>query len=307
VSEANGCVEFGFFADHAAEYGIAHDGPPTVRRETVEMDDGREMSALVWGSQPAEAVLIHGGAQNAHTWDTVALALDRPLLAIDMPGHGHSGAPADGATNVARNAQDVAEVIRSLASEAGVVVGMSLGGLVTMSMSMQYPELFDTMMLVDMTPGVTRDKAKAIHNFVNGPESFPNFDELLARTMEFNPTRSESSLRRGILHNAMQRPDGSWVWRHARHRVFDSDTSSDTPDYAERFAALWRALENHAGPVVLARGMREQSVVDDADEAELLRRRPDARVEHFHEAGHSIQGDMPIELAQLIAEVLGEQ
>ena len=34
--------------------------------------------------------------------------------------------------------------------------------------------------------------------------------------MEFNPTRSESSLRRGILHNALQRDDGSWVWRYRR-------------------------------------------------------------------------------------------
>ena len=33
---------------------------------------------------------MHGGAQNAHTWDTVALALDRPLVAVDLPGHGHS-------------------------------------------------------------------------------------------------------------------------------------------------------------------------------------------------------------------------
>ena len=51
---------------------------------------GRTVSALVWGDAPAELVLIHGGGQNAHTWDTVALALDRPLVAIDLPGHGHS-------------------------------------------------------------------------------------------------------------------------------------------------------------------------------------------------------------------------
>ena len=48
------------------------------------------VSALAWGEGAPEIVLLHGGAQNAHTWDTVALALDRPLLAIDLPGHGHS-------------------------------------------------------------------------------------------------------------------------------------------------------------------------------------------------------------------------
>ena len=53
-------------------------------------------------------------------------------------------------------------------------------------------------------------------------------------------------------------------------------------------------------PVLLARGMREQSVVDDDDEVELLRRLPNAQVEHFEEAGHSLQGDTPVELAQSI-------
>jgi pimeloyl-ACP methyl ester carboxylesterase len=43
-------------------------------------------------------------------------------------------------------------------------------------------------------------------------------------------------------------------------------------------------------------------VVDDADEAELLRRCPDARIEHVEQAGHSIQGDRPVELAALIAD-----
>jgi pimeloyl-ACP methyl ester carboxylesterase len=53
---------------------------------------------------------------------------------------------------------------------------------------------------------------------------------------------------------------------------------------------------------MLVRGMLKQSVVDDDDEAELLRRKPDARIEHLANAGHSVQGDVPIELAHLIAD-----
>ena len=81
------------------------------------------------------------------------------------------------------------------------------------------PELVRALVLVDITPGVNAEKAAPVTNFVNGPASFDSFDELLARTMEHNPTRSESSLRRGILHNAVQREDGSWVWRYARFRT----------------------------------------------------------------------------------------
>jgi pimeloyl-ACP methyl ester carboxylesterase len=49
--------------------------------------------------------------------------------------------------------------------------------------------------------------------------------------------------------------------------------------------------------------MREQSVVDDGDVDELLRRRPDARVVEV-DAGHSVQGDQPIELAEIIRTAL---
>ena len=100
-----------------------------MRRQTVEVAPGRELSALVWGNDDPELVLLHGGAQNAHTWDTVALALDRPLVAIDLPGHGHSDGGPHGSHAPRPQAADVAEAVRALAPDARAVVGMSLGGL----------------------------------------------------------------------------------------------------------------------------------------------------------------------------------
>ena len=89
--------EFGLFHENAAEFGLPYDGPPVVRRETVPLEPGRNLSALVWGGTDPELVLVHGGAQNAHTWDTMAMALGRPLIAVDLPGHGHSDGNRAGA------------------------------------------------------------------------------------------------------------------------------------------------------------------------------------------------------------------
>ena len=273
------------------EFGLPYDGPPTVRRIEVEVSGGRHLSALVWGDGPPQLVLLHGGAQNAHTWDTVAMALGRPLVAIDLPGHGHSDGPAEGVLSYDRNAGDVATAIEQLAPEAGAVVGMSMGGLTTIALVGLRPDLVRRVVLVDVTPGVNQEKASAITAFIDGPESFPDFDELLRRTIEFNPTRTESSLRRGILHNALQREDGSWVWRYLRFKV----------DRAELdVSALWDVIGTIEVPLMLVRGMRPQSVVDDADEAELVRRLPGARIEHVEEAGHSVQGDDPLTLARLL-------
>jgi pimeloyl-ACP methyl ester carboxylesterase len=300
--------EFSLFHENAEEFGLPYDGPPTVRREAVEVETGeggepgRRLSALVWGDGPPEIVLLHGGAQNAHTWDTVAMALDRPLVAVDLPGHGHSDAGHGGALDPAGNAADVAVAVRALAPDARAVVGMSLGGATSLALAAHAPDLVRRLVLVDITPGVDEHKASQIIAFVNGPESFDSFEDLLARTIAFNPTRSESSLRRGILHNAVQREDGTWVWRYARHRQQatqgDGVAGRGRPD----FGTLWDVVSGLTVPLMLVRGMLPQSVVSDEDEAELVRRRPDARIEHVEGAGHSVQGDKPVELAALIAD-----
>jgi pimeloyl-ACP methyl ester carboxylesterase len=293
--------EFSYFHENAAEFGLPYDGPPTVRREAVDLGDGRSLSALVWGDGPAELVLLHGGGQNAHTWDTVALALGRPLVAIDLPGHGHSGDPRQGAAGFTANAEDVATAIRALAPDAAAVVGMSAGGITALAMSTIAPELIRKLVLVDILPNPDPQATKAITDFIHGPETFPDFDELLARTMQFNPTRSESSLRRGILHNAVQLEDGSWQWRHRRPRS-EPPIPADPSAVTERMARLWDAVSGLTVPVMLVRGMAKGSVITDEQEAELRRRLPSARVEHVEGAGHSVQGDKPVELAALIAD-----
>jgi pimeloyl-ACP methyl ester carboxylesterase len=301
--------EFGLFHENATEYGLPYPDDLSVRRVEVEIEPGYALSALVWGTGDPELVLLHGGSQNAHTWDTVALALHpRPLIAVDLPGHGHSGRRAGGAhggSSPRVAADDVAVVISTLAPSARAVVGMSFGGLVTIALADTAPELVRRVVLVDVLPGLDFAHAKHISDFVDGPPTFPSFDDILARTIEFNPTRSESSLRRGILHNALQLEDGSWVWRHSRWRI-DGDDATDTgepvavPPDGALFADLGDALGRIEVPVLLARGLRSSSVLRDDDEAEFRRRLPSGEVVHFAEAGHSIQGDMPVELAATI-------
>ncbi len=290
--------EFGLFHENIAEFALDITEVPHVQRVAVAVADGREVSALVWGSAPPEVIFLHGGAQNAHTWDTVALCLGRTALAIDLPGHGHSGWRADGAYSPMNMADDLAVVITERAPTARIVVGMSLGGMTAMELAVRHPALVSSLAMIDITPGVNAEKTKAITDFVDGPQSFGGFDELLARTMEFNPTRSESSLRRGILHNARELEDGSWEWRYdrgsrARVNVNAPEPTSGPP------ASRWDDFGSIECPMMLVRGSLSP-VVDDDDVAEARRRQPDLVVEVVDGAGHSVQGDRPVELAGLI-------
>jgi pimeloyl-ACP methyl ester carboxylesterase len=319
--------EFGLFHENIAEFELDVGVLPPVQRIDVVVEEAspdapeRVVSALRWGTAEPEVVLLHGGAQNAHTWDTVALALGRPLVAIDLPGHGHSGWRADGAYTPNNLADDVGVAIRALAPNAAVVVGMSLGGMTTMALAVRHPDLVRSLVMVDITPGVNADKTKAITDFVDGPQAFDSFDDLLARTMKFNPTRSESSLRRGILHNAAPAGDGSWAWRYDRgsraraeqnvEQNAPSPTDSQPPFEPALNTAtigavmnpLWEDFASITCPMMLVRGSLSP-VVDDDDIAEAKRRQPDIEVHVVDGAGHSVQGDRPVELAALLSDWL---
>src|SRR5829696_7429829 len=225
--------EFSMFHENAEEFGIPYAGPPVARRESVEVGPGHRLSALVWGDAEPELVLLHGGAQNAHTWDTVALAMDRPLVAIDLPGHGRSDWRDDHHYSPPTLAADVEVAVREMAPEAELLVGMSLGGLTALCLTARAPDLVRRLAVVDVTPGTDRAKAEPIITFVSGPERFGSFDELLERTVAHNPTRSVSSLRRGILHNAREDPDGSWRWRWDPERP-----SQRRVDFGDLWAAV---------------------------------------------------------------------
>lgn len=292
--------EFGFFGENASEYGIELARPPKVRRETVPLPSGLCLSALVWGEADPELVLIHGGAQNAHTWDTVALALDRPLLAVDLPGHGYSDHRPAHDYRPASMSDDVALAVAALAPNTQAVVGMSLGGVTAICLAADHPHLVRRLGVVDMTPSTDHVKAEPIVAFVDGPEYFESFEAILSRTVKYNPGRSVSSLRRGVLHNAHEMADGRWTWNYDRMRDWKM-----WGDEAPSFVDLWSKVDRLSMPVTLWQA-GAWSVIGESDVRQWLRRVPHSDHIVVEGSGHSIQGDKPLELAGLISDLLAK-
>jgi pimeloyl-ACP methyl ester carboxylesterase len=293
--------EFAFLEGHARWAGLPWADRPAVERRHVEVDGGRRMSALVWGAGPAELVVVHGAGQNAHTWDTFAMALDRPLVAIDLPGHGHSDWREDRDYSPAANAEALAAVLDALAPAPDVVVGMSLGGLSSLRLSSARPDLVRRLVMVDITPPLgPRDpdeqRAPAPTDLLRGPRTYESFQALLDATAATMPHRTPESIIPGLRHNSRPLADGQWGWRY--DELFDPArrTAADPPpDYT----LLWEDLAGLQIPTMLVRGGRSPLVTDDAV-ARFLEHRPDGRVETVADAGHAVQNDKPLELAALV-------
>lgn len=299
--EAAGYDEFGMLKIYADYEGIPWKGRPQVARHFYDVAPNQRVSALVWGSGPPELVFFHGGGQNAHTWDSVAMALDRPLIAFDLPGHGHSDWREDRDYTPQASARALAVAVAEAAPEAVAVIGMSMGGLTNIHLAASRPDLVRRAVFVDVLPA-TGQRAQAMSKeergavaLMGGPPIFDSFDDMLKATAAAVPGRPIESFRPGVLHNAKRLDDGKWSWRYDRMQR-EGDGQID-------FTSLWEDLAAVQAPAMLVRGGRSAFVHDD-DVAKLRELRPATRVELVDGAGHSVQSDRPLVLAGLIDDFI---
>jgi pimeloyl-ACP methyl ester carboxylesterase len=303
--------EFGLLHENAAEWGITIDRPPVVSRNWFALPSGQRLSYLRWGDGDPELVFLHGGAQNAHTWDTVMLALGRPAVAVDLPGHGHSDRRADRDYGPWRNADAIAALLESVAPAASCVIGMSLGGVTTIRLAAQHPALCRRAVLVDVTPQVndpSRQLSTAERGTVSliaGPPIYDTFDEMADAAVALSPYRAASGVRRGVRHNARRLDDGRWTWRYD---LFGPAPGEATTVEGARswvdFTPLWDDVSAITVPILFVRGGLSPFVRDE-DIAEMQRRLPSLRVVVVEGAGHAVQSDRPLVLADLISTFTG--
>lgn len=284
--------EFALLHENAEQAGV--DTVPPVER----LDSG-EISALKWGTTSPRVVFLHGGGQNAHTWDTVIVGLGVPALAVDLPGHGRSAWREDGNYGPRRNAETLVPVLRDWAPGAELFVGHSLGGLTAIRVATQAPELVTRLVLIDVTPSAPprhtemTDEQKGTVALVEGNRVFESFEAMVDVTVAAAPHRDRKSLRRGVFHNSKQLDDGTWTWRYDSIRKGDG------------FEGLWDDVPALTVPTTLVRGANS-AFVNDEDADEFARTAPGfVGVQMVANCGHSVQSDQPRALVEILRSVLG--
>ena len=294
--------EFSMFHENAEEFGLPYDGPPTVRRASRwRWRPGRQLSALVWGDADPELVFLHGGAQNAHTWDTVAMALGRPLVALDLPGHGHSDGGREGSSDSEANAEDVAVAIRALGARRA-------GGRRHVARRHDHDRAGRPRPRAGAQGGAGRRDARRQRVEV------VDHRRVHQRARELRQLRRPARPHHRVQpdpHRGVAPPRDPAQRRAARGRLLGVALPAVPRLRAQRPPTARAGAPELPVPVgrgVAHRGARCCSPAACASSrssttttrSSSLRRLPNAQVEHFEEAGHSLQGDTPVELAQSI-------
>jgi len=294
--------EFALVAENAAEMGVDWPNDFTPERQNVALAGGQTISTIRWGSTPPELVFLHGGGQNAHTWDSVVVALGRPALCIYLPGHGWSDRRSDRNYGPWQNAVAIAEVLERSAPTAAATIGMSLGGATNIRLAATRPDLVRRAVIIDVSPSVNEagramtPEQRGSVALIGGPPTYDSFDQIFQATMAASPKRTEAGIRRGVRHNTVRLPDGRWAWRYD---LFGPPSTDAVGENWVDFTSLWDDVAAIPNPTMLVVG-GDSVYVRPADVDEYRRRLPSVRVESVPGAGHAVQSDQPAVLVELL-------
>lgn len=286
--------EFQFLEGDARRAGVAT--IPEVRREFVETGDG-DISLLRFGVDAPKFSFLHGAGLNAHTFDPTILRLETPALTFDLPGHGRSAWRSDARYQPDALSAAVAQALRSASDTPQILVGHSLGGLTSLAVAAEHPQLIQHLVIVDITPGISPgDGGDTIREFISGQKTFESVDEIIDRAIAYEIGHDREALRRGITLNTRMRPDGTLEWTHHL-----AHTTGEL--LAPNYAALWdkvNRIQDAGIPMTLIRGT--EGMVQDVLLAEWAERASFAPVITI-EAGHNIQEHNPVALADALSAI----
>ncbi len=282
---------------------------------------GLRIHFLEWGDPSAPPiVLLHGGNQTAHSWDLVSLALsDRyHIIALDQRGHGDTEWPRDCEAGRHAKAEDAHALIGMLGLMRPVVMGHSMGGIVTMTLLSKYPELPGKAVIVDVGPELSPEGARYIGNFIHTVHEVATLDEFIDKVAKYDPFRTREHISRTARYNIMQRSDGKFVskhdhrarleWRPGQPKVVELDEplrrKNEPPMPVER--PTYDDVRRINCPTLVVRGERSNVLLPDMAER-LVQALPNGRLVEVPGCGHNVHSQNTAGFLQAVEPFLAEK
>ena len=237
-------------------------------------------------------LLLHGFAQQCHSWDFVALAFaDRyRIIALDQRGHGDSDWASDGDYSPETQQKDIEAFVNSLGIQRFVLMGLSMGGRNSFTYAANNPDRVEALIIVDAGPENVRTGTQNIRNFVEQEDELDSIDAFVDRVIKYNPRRDPIQIRGSIVNNLRELPNGKWTWKYDKIlRSPGRMGGTQDPDMTNR---LWNYVESLQCPTLVVRGDKSDIIATNTAD-EMANRIPNGKVAIVENAGHLVMGDNP--------------
>jgi pimeloyl-ACP methyl ester carboxylesterase len=262
--------------------------PAAYVEHFVEID-GLRLRVQDYGASGKPPMLcVHGGGANAHWYDFVAQGFntDYHVRAVDLRGHGdsewHNSNPPN--YKYTRHAADIHELTEELDLHDFVLIGHSMGGMVSSVYAATYPGRAKALIVVDSNLVMSPERIASFQAVADRPaREYDTQEEFIAnyRVRPGASTAPPEALHHIAQHSGRRFDDGRW-----RHKV-------DRRTYANRELvdsfALWNRIRI---PSLLMKGGCSIRMTPEAI-AEVRSRAPQATMTVVADADHHITLDNP--------------
>jgi len=216
---------------------------------------GSRLHYLDYGTAELPPILgVHGGAAHAHWFDFFAPGFisDFHVRALDFRGHGDSQWMNPPDYTYERHAADLEGVAEQLNLRDFVLIGHSMGGLVSLLYAATYPGRLRALIIVDSTLRMPEERVAMLRDVGNRPGSrYATNEEFLSRyRLRPDGTTAAPEIIRHLAHRGgRQLPDGSWTHKFDRN-VYAQRNSFDGIPYCSQITV----------PTLVVKGGRSQRV-----------------------------------------------
>ena len=191
--------------------------PASYQSRVVEAA-GLRLHYLDYGTGARPPMLcVHGGAAHAHWFDFVApgFVANYHVRSLDLRGHGDSEWADPPDYGYGRFAQDLSQVVERLDLRDFVLVGHSMGGMISLLYAATYPGRVARLVVVDSTLQMTEERVANLRGVGNREgRRYASSDEFVA-SYKLRPAGTMAAPEViGHLARMSGRRSDDGMWRH---------------------------------------------------------------------------------------------
>ena len=268
----------------------------------VTLPDGLRLHVRRAGRGPA-LLLLHGFTGAATTWTPFlpAFAARHHVVAVDLPGHGRSDAPADPARYAATAcADDLAALLDALDIGRAAVLGYSMGGRLALQFTLAHPARVGALILESASPGIADEAERAQRAAA---------DRQLADDIERDGVAAFVARWERLPLWASQAALPGDVRDRLRAQRLANDARGLAGSLRGAGAGVTLPLHDRLhdvrAPTLLVAGTRDEKYARQA--LATAAAIPGARAVVVRDAGHAVHLERPAEFTRLVLEFLREQ
>lgn len=214
---------------------------------------GISINSWSWNAEAERTVvLIHGGRDQARSWDPFVERMGSSFhfVAADLRGHGDSGWSPEGNYSIADYTADMGEVLLSLAGRVSVVAH-SLGGNIALRLAAMFPEKVDAVAAIEcielpeVRAAVTRSVAERARDWFDQRKSFegkapplyPDLPAVAARLARQFPDL-DPMLIGHLARFSVRQVEGGLTWKFDHRTRSRPPLDSDGRDFDAMLGAI---------------------------------------------------------------------